>query len=325
MLFNTEALRLEELLADYGMAVRVGRASISADRLLFPLQLGLGTTVRRMLGLTQQVAEAAGYSRANLRREGQNLFLELSCNDGAGLRYGDLLEMVGAPSAGNALIGLLDGGEPLVLSLARPTSQNLLVCGVAGTGKSELLRIIALGMAAHHAPRRLRVALLGSRARSPLAPLRTLPHCFAWSAEPEAAIGWLVRLQTELEEREQQQTAGPPLLVLLDDAGDVLKRGGEVVQAVLRTLLHRGAAVGIHLVLACQSLAQVDDLLPLLDTRLMAEEKSLPGRFLLWGGGLHPLPVTVARLDSHEALSVVERLRDRRSRVFVHSLQKEDV
>lgn len=323
MLFNTEALRLEELLADCGVAVRVGPAAISADKLLFPLQLGLGTTVRRILGLAQQVATAAGYPRAHLRRDGHTLLLELPRNEGAGLCYGDLLELAGAPPKGSALLGLLDGGEPLVLGLTKPDSPSLLVCGESGAGKSELLRVIALGMAAHHAPRHWRVALLGSQPNGPLAPLRALPHCFAWSAEPEAAISWLVRLQAELEAREQQATAHPRLLVLLDDAHQVLQ-AGDRVHALLRALLERGAAVGIHLVLACEGLEPTGDLLPLLGTRLMAEERRLSGRFLLWAEGLLPLPLTVARLDGGEARAVVKRIRERQPRLRAHRFERRD-
>ncbi len=324
-MFHTEALRLEELLADFGMAVRVGPASVSTNSLRFPLQLGLGATIRRMLTLTPRIAETAGYSQGHLRREGRTLFLELPRAEAAGLRYGDLLDIAGQPPMGSALVGLLEGGEPLLLNVTNAHGSPLLVCGGSGTGKSELLRVIALGMAARHAPRRWRVALLSSHARSPLAPLRALPHCYAWSASTESAVGWLVRLHSELEERERGPHNQPRLLVLVDDAGCVLEAGGNVARGVLRDLLERGPAVGIHLVLACQSLEQMDDLLPLLATRLIAEGGSLAGRFLLWGEGLLPLSVTAARLDSDEARNVVERVRTERPRLVARAAERSEL
>lgn len=314
-MFHTEALHLEELLADYGVAVRVGPASLSANTLRFPLQLGLGATVRRMLGLTEQVAKAAGYSHGNLRREGRNLFLELPSDEGVGLRYGDLLEMAGVPPVGSALIGLLEGGEPLMLNVTQRDASPMLVCGGAGSGKSELLRLIGLSMAVRHTPRNWRMVLLSNGTGGPLAALQSLPHAYAWSAHPETTLGWLVRLHTELETREQAAATHPRLLVLMDDADALIRAGGSVAYALLHALLSRGAAVGIHLIIASRSLETVDELLPLLPTRLVAEERGLAGRFLLWGEGLWPIPLTVARLDGREADYVVDRIRVERPRV----------
>ncbi len=318
--FTTEAIRLEELLANHGVAARVGQASFSSDAIRFPLQLGLGTTTRRVLGLAHALAREAGYSRCQLRREGRSLFLELPRDEGAGLRYGDLLERSGELPSGSALLGMMEhGGASLMLRLTNPTVRHLLISGDAAIGKSELLRVVGLGIAAHHSARHWRLTLLDSRPRGSLASLRALPHCWAWSEQPEHAVGWLVRLFTEMKMRERDPHPCAQVLALVDEGERVLEAGGPVVRGVLRALLERGAASGIHVALACRSGAALgDELCDLFPARLAAAEGAVPGRFR-FQHEQSSIPITTARLDDREVGAVVERIRFGRTRLVARA------
>lgn len=316
-MFHTEALRLEELLAAHGVAVRVGQASLSTDAVRFPLQLGLGTTTRRLLTLSHELARQAGYSRCRLRREGRLLFLELPRGEGAGLRYGDLLERAGQPPTDSALVGMMEGGASVLLTMTNPAMQHWMVTGEGRIGKSELLRVLALGMASHHSPRHWRLALLESQRAGTLEPLRDLPHAWAWSERPEAAIGWLVRLVTELGEREAQEIAWPHVLVLVDEVERLLAAGGHIAHAVLETLLERGAAVGLHLVLSCRDEAALGNLGTLCQVRLHGSAEQGAGRFTLHFQE-EEAPILAARLDDAEALTVVQRMGEQRIRLVAH-------
>ncbi|MBA3532284.1 MAG: hypothetical protein H0T73_10220 [Ardenticatenales bacterium] len=312
--FVTEALRLEELLAKHGAAVRVGRAILSPQSIRFPLQLGLGTTARRLLNLSREIAREAGYPRCRLLREGRLFFFEVPRDEGVSLRYGDLLELNGPPPSNGTLLGMMEGGLSMTLSMTHPALCHLLLLGESGVGKSELLRVMALSLALHHPARHWRLALLDSRPESSLALLRHLMHCWTWSERPEHAAGWLVRLLTEMRARERGTRPGARVLALVDDAEQVLEAGGGTIRTVLRALLERGPAVGIHLAMACREATSLDDLMPLFPVRLVGEGRHLPGRFCVHSEE-GTAPLIAARLEEHEVVRAISQLRRGRTRV----------
>ncbi|MDQ4075023.1 MAG: FtsK/SpoIIIE domain-containing protein [Chloroflexota bacterium] len=315
--FTTDAIRLEELLANHGVAARVGQASLSADTIRFPLQLGLGITTRRILGLSHDLAKEAGYSRCRLRREGHSLFLELPRDAGMGLRYGDLLAKIGDLPYDSALLGMMDSGAPVILRVTNPSVRHLLVTGAARVGKSELLRLLGLGIAAHHGAKHWRLALLDSRSGGPVASLHALPHCWAWCKHPAHAIGWLIHLMVEMEGRERKGQFCPRVLSVVDDVDALLTVGGSSARHVLHALLERGADVGIHLALACRESEPLEELQALLPVHLRGEGPKVPGRFHLHHEQAI-VPITIARLDSDEVRAVVERIRFGRPRIIAH-------
>jgi hypothetical protein len=313
VVFHTEALRLEELLAGRGLAVRVGRASLDDHAMRFPLQLGLGATTRRLLTLTNDLAKEAGYSACRLRREGSTLFLELPRNEGAGLRYGDLLEMTGTLPLGSALVGQMEQGGSLTLNITDPATPHLLIRGARGTGKSELLRVLALGMACHHSARHWRMALLTNDPATPLTPLKPLAHTWAFGTQAELSLGWLVRLVHEVGERERNDIVTPQVLVMIDNAERLLELGGRIAHSLLAALLRRGAGVGVHVVVAATQLPS--DLVDLFPAQLQSATEGGAGRFTVTTA-TGSAPMWAARLDESEVQAVVGQLHAQRTRVI---------
>ncbi len=309
-MFHTEALRLEELFAGRGIAVRVGRASLDDSAMRFPLQLGLGATTRRLLNLTNDLAKEAGYSVCRLKREGSTLFLELPRNEGAGLRYGDLLEMTGTLPTGSALVGQMEQGGSLTLNITDPATPHLLIQGSRGAGKSEMMRVLALGMAWHHSARHWRLALLTSDPTTPLTHLKSLPHTWAFGTQTELSLGWLVRLVHAIGERERTNIIAPRVLVMMDNAEKLLETGGRIALSLLATLLRRGAAVGIHLIVAAETLPA--DLVELFPAQLQSEGDV--GRFTV-KTATGTAPMHAARLDDTETRMVVGQIHAQRARV----------
>lgn len=315
-LFQTEALRLESLLAGHGIAARVGQASLARDRISYPVRLGLGATARRLLGLTETLATEAGYPDCHLRREGRTLFLDLPRAAGATLRYGDLLQIAGRPPEGSALVGVTEGGGPLAIPFANPAVHHLLVSGRGAAGKSALLRLIALGVAAHHRARDWRLALLPARPDSPLAPLADLPHCWRHAERVDGAIGTLLLLLEEARRRRRGQARGARVVVLIDEACRLLAEGGELTALLLRSLLRDGAAVGIHLVVAVEDGAALGRAAALFPARLEANEEGRAGQFLLHSGQ-NVVPVETAHVGLRESTRVVSAMRAARPRIVV--------
>jgi hypothetical protein len=307
-LFTTEAIRLEELLADRGVAARVSNGSVHEEGVLYPLQLGLGATVRQLLRLTREVAQEAGYSSCRLRREGQSLFLEVPLDDRRGARYGDLLARADIGLRGEAPLGVLWGGEVLSLPLTQRGESPIMVVGHSRSASTDPLRVIGLGMVLSHAPRHLRLAMLSRGGRSSLAPLRHFPHCWAWSEAPVTALGWLVCLLDELRARETPGRGGPMVLMLVEDVESLLDAGGEQARDLLRELMVRGPAQNIHCMIACATEEPLQDLQSLFPVRLVSQVHT-EGRQIILYRGREPIPLVAARVTDAEIESVAGHYR----------------
>jgi DNA segregation ATPase FtsK/SpoIIIE, S-DNA-T family len=150
-------------------------------------------------------------------------------------------------------------GNPVSLDLR--AAGHLLVGGASGSGKSELLRLLAAGLAVRHSPRTLRLAV--GDLDGALEPCAQLPHVVSRASGLERArelIAWLARERAwrvevlrgtaargldELE-RARPGMAFARLVVLLD--GVLEDRG--VRPADLAALVGDGSRLGVHLVLA---------------------------------------------------------------------------
>jgi hypothetical protein len=307
-LFTTEAIRLEELLADRGVAARVGDAAVHEQGVLYPLQLGLGATVRHVLRMSREVAREAGYSSCRLRRVGQGLFLEVPLEERLGARYGDLLARADVRTQDEAPLGMLQGGDVVSLAPVRRGEAPVLVVGHGRSASTNPLRVIGLGMVLQHAPRQLRLAMLAQGDGSSLAPLRQFPHCWAWSEAPVTALGWLVCLLDDLRERETSGRRGPTVLALVEDVESMLDAGGDYARDLLRELLVRGPARNIHCMIGCERVEALQELQSLFPVRLVLEGQAGGGQMILYQGR-DPTPLVAAQVTDAEIKAAASHYR----------------
>ncbi|TDK23559.1 FHA domain-containing protein [Arthrobacter crusticola] len=166
-----------------------------------------------------------------------------------------------------APIGDAPGG-PQVFDLVRQ-GPHLLVAGTTGSGKSQLLRSLVLGIAARYPPPRVNFLLLDFKGGSGLGPLSGLPHCvgFLTDLSTESVERALRSLRAELRRREElfaahsvqdiadlsgSMTASLPRLVVVVDE---FRRLSDDVPGAADDLMKcaaLGRSLGVHLVLATQ-------------------------------------------------------------------------
>ncbi len=136
-----------------------------------------------------------------------------------------------------ATIGQDVTGAPLLLRLDAPEVGPVLLCGDRGSGKSALLRGMALSLALHNGPDTLRLLLIDASGPARRAPrggawagLEALPHLVgdvaADAAEARLRLRWVQRLA---ERRAELAADGEPIegenLVVLVDGLDALLDG----------------------------------------------------------------------------------------------------
>jgi DNA segregation ATPase FtsK/SpoIIIE, S-DNA-T family len=180
-----------------------------------------------------------------------------------------------AERPGRFVVGETVSGEVLTGDLSDSLSCHVLIGGMAGSGKSSLLKAIVYGMAECHPPSAVTFNLVdpkrvtfGSRTQASLG--AHLAHRISY--EVEEALSILEELVEEMEERYQRfeatnvedlgsynaaVSAGdslPRRIVVIDEFQDLLsvKDSREAFLSVVQRLGAKARAAGIHLILATQ-------------------------------------------------------------------------
>ena len=202
---------------------------------------------------------------------------------------------VGAGSLGTVRIDLKADGP------------HFLVAGTTGSGKSELLRTIAAGLAACHPPDRVTLLFIDFKGGSGLGPLTGLPHCVGMLTDLGAAQveRTLVSLRAEVRRREEllarvdapdlaayesSATAGPPVpyLVIVVDEFRILVDEVPGALSELMRIAAIGRSLGIHLIMATQRPqgALNADIRANVTTCIALRVQSGPESFDIMGSGL---------------------------------------
>jgi S-DNA-T family DNA segregation ATPase FtsK/SpoIIIE len=160
---------------------------------------------------------------------------------------------------------------PLSLDL-RSEGPHALIAGTTGSGKSELLRTLVAAAAAAIPPNRLSFLLVDYKGGAAFAPCVALPHVvdIVSDLDEHLAERALVSLNAELKRRERilaehgakdlaeltrrNVDAAPPLLVIaVDEFAKLREEVPQFVDGVV-DIAQRGRSLGVHMVLAAQTL-----------------------------------------------------------------------
>ncbi|MCU0259433.1 MAG: hypothetical protein MUE78_00300 [Ilumatobacteraceae bacterium] len=162
-----------------------------------------------------------------------------------------------------------DGPVGVDLVAAGP---HALVAGTTGSGKSELLRTLVLGLASRHGPDALAIALVDFKGGATFDGLAELPHVAGSVTDLDhgGAARLLASLDAEIVHRERVlRSVGAPdlvscpagvelprLVVVVDELAALLDRHPGAAGS-LAGIAQRGRSLGVHLVLATQRPAGV--------------------------------------------------------------------
>ncbi|UBH24293.1 cell division protein FtsK [Micrococcus porci] len=158
---------------------------------------------------------------------------------------------------------------PMVLDLAAD-GPHALIAGTTGSGKSDLLLSVLVGLAARHAPAEVSFVLLDFKGGASFGPLRRLPHTMSVETNHvgAASLRALQAIGAELRRREalfaearvadypafraaHPDTALPRLVVAVDELRVLVDEHPDA-NAVLQRLAATGRSLGFHLLLATQ-------------------------------------------------------------------------
>ncbi|WP_246050935.1 type VII secretion protein EccCa [Nocardioides guangzhouensis] len=182
-------------------------------------------------------------------------------------------------------IGVADSGGSVHLDIKESAQQGMgphgLVIGATGSGKSEFLRTLVLGLAMTHSPEQLNMVLVDFKGGATFAGMSAMPHVSAvitnLSQEltlvdrmQDALSGEMVRRQELLREAgnfasirdyEKARAAGedlapmPSLFIVVDEFSEMLTAKPEFIDLFV-AIGRLGRSLGLHLLLASQRLEE---------------------------------------------------------------------
>ncbi|PXX65581.1 S-DNA-T family DNA segregation ATPase FtsK/SpoIIIE [Nocardia tenerifensis] len=178
-------------------------------------------------------------------------------------------------------IGATRPGDPVLLDLKQGAEGGMgphgLVVGATGSGKSELLRTIVLGLALHHGPERVNFLLVDFKNGATFQPLASLRHLAGHVRDVEQDLYLRERLQdvldgeidrrrrhledsgpyTTIGEYEQARAGGAPLpplpalVIVIEEFVELLSGTSTFVDVLVR-IGRLGRSLGMHLLLGTQ-------------------------------------------------------------------------
>ncbi|WP_457974310.1 FtsK/SpoIIIE domain-containing protein [Arthrobacter sp. D1-17] len=178
---------------------------------------------------------------------------------------------VGRVAPGLAIPVGQGGDGPRILDL-EADGPHLLVAGTTGSGKSELLRTLSVGLALSYPPDRMNILFVDFKGGSGLGPLTALPHCVGIVTDLTRSEldRTMASLRAEVRRREQLLAAAeapdltayrlagrqdapslPQLVVIIDEFRMLVDDAPKSLNELMR-IATVGRSLGLHLVMATQ-------------------------------------------------------------------------
>ncbi|QIX28288.1 type VII secretion protein EccCa [Nocardioides sp. JQ2195] len=182
-------------------------------------------------------------------------------------------------------IGVADNGSPVHLDIKESAQQGMgphgLVIGATGSGKSEFLRTLVLGLSMTHSPEQLNMVLVDFKGGATFAGMSEMPHVSAVITNlaeeltlvdrmQDALSGEMVRRQemlraagnfASIRDYEKARAAGedlppmPSLFIVVDEFSEMLTAKPEFIDLFV-AIGRLGRSLGLHLLLASQRLEE---------------------------------------------------------------------
>jgi type VII secretion protein EccCb len=180
-------------------------------------------------------------------------------------------------------IGLLSGNEPRVLKFsAKADGVHGIIAGSTGSGKSELLMTLIIGLALNYDPSVLNFVLIDYKGGAAFEPFKRLPHKvdIVTNLDQSATARVFASIIAELDRRQKLNTYSnskdivhyrskglnldpetqpyPHLFIIIDEFAEMIAGNAEY-RSQLESITRLGRALGVTLILAAQRPAGVTD------------------------------------------------------------------
>ena len=252
--YELQAARIESVLSAHKVPARVWQATVTPRFVRFDVTTALGTRLTKVSNLAEELAFSLGARATRVYREGGVLHIEVPRDTPRTVEMLALCGKLNSVPPYCAILGMDEGGVPLLLRIDSPDVAHALLSGTTGSGKTALLRTLLLSLTMFNHPGQLQLALIDPKGRG-LAPLAGLTHLWRGGPIAQGVKESLALLETLIEEmvrRDAARRSLPHIVLGIDELADLLVTGGKPVAEALTRLTQRGREAGIHVVAATQ-------------------------------------------------------------------------
>lgn len=268
---DVQTRQIDRVLNHHRVPATVSGGEVRPKVVSFDLQTQIAHGLERIRGLKDDLMTALGVGDVVVSQDEGQWRLRVARPDDPPVPLLRLMNVTPGIPQRTAVIGMADGGQPVLLRFAANKVTNVLIAGETGAGKTSLLRSIALSLAAANRQSALQLLVMDGRSdeestrRTALLPLGYLPHMLTDPALGSEACATLLHfLAEEMTYRRRDRVQSPRIIVLIDHVLSLMDSGPQVKDDLLRLLQH-GAQAGIHLVMATDTPDS-----PLLDSTVKA-------------------------------------------------------
>jgi S-DNA-T family DNA segregation ATPase FtsK/SpoIIIE len=339
-----QADQIEMVLNSHRVHSRVTGGVVTPRWVSYQVLPEVTTKISRIIALSEELALRLGAQGVRVSRQGSAVQVDVPREDGQVVRLVDLCRRLKEIPKQTAILGLDESGVPLLLRLPSPDVAHVLVAGTTGSGKTALVRSMALSLAMHNRLGEVQLVFIDPKGNGfePFVGFDTLggglPHLLRPPVqEVHQAIFLLGEMVEEMVRRDRESISEPRVVIFIDEVADLMEQGGKAMDRLMTRLTQRGRSAGLHLVACTQkplvasigsltrsnfpvrlvgSVASADDAKIAAGIPGTGAEKLLGrGDFLLVAKG-HVTRFQAAYIDTQEIKQIVNRMNagGRRSR-----------
>ena len=251
-----QADQIELVLASHRVPGRVTGGIVTPRWVSYQVWPELTTKIARIVGLSEELALRLGAPQVRIARQGASVQIDVPRQDGQVVRLLNLCRRLKEVPKQTAVLGLDESGVPLLLRLPSPEVAHVLVAGTTGSGKTALVRSIALSLAMHNRLGAVQMIFIDPKGNG-FGPFvnseAVLPHLLRPPVrEVHQAIFLLGEMVEEMVRRDREKISEPRVIIFIDELADLMEQGGKAMDRLMTRLTQRGRSAGLHLVACTQ-------------------------------------------------------------------------
>jgi len=242
--------RIELTLEEFGVAGRVIGGAVLPQVIVFELQAGPGQRFAQIKGLREELAMRLEVPGVLISRRDGAIRVEVPRAKRAVVTLTDMLrQLKEQPPTQTMLLGLSENALPLLAHLPSPNVAHILIAGMTGSGKTELLRTMLVSLSLW-SDRQAMIYLIDPKGHrlAELSALRSVMEVCGARQAPAL----LERLLAEMERRGGRGGRHHNhIYVAIDELADLVMVD-RAVEVGLTRLVQRGREAAMHVVAATQ-------------------------------------------------------------------------
>ena len=254
-----QADQIEMVLTSHRVHGRVTGGVVTPRWVSYQVLPEVTTKIAKIIALSEEMALRLGANRVRISRKGPAVQVDVPREDGQVVRLLSLCKRLKDIPKQTAILGLDESGVPLLLRLPSPEVAHALVAGTTGSGKTALVRSMALSLAMHNRLGEVQMLFIDPKGNG-FDPFTAsdalgndLPHLLRPPVqEVHQAIFLLGEMVEEMVRRDRENISEPRVIIFIDEVADLMEQGGKAMDRLMTRLTQRGRSAGIHIIACTQ-------------------------------------------------------------------------